>query len=98
MSIDVMKQALEALEFNQARWQGKDEAVTALRAAIEHAERPQTHSDGCWRWHHQCAVAKIERTQTQEPVAWMYRGNLLRYDPGPNAQDPVIPLYAGDPL
>jgi len=42
------------------------------------------------------ALAAIE--QAQEPVAWMYRGNLLRYDPGPNAQDPVIPLYAGDPL
>jgi hypothetical protein len=29
-----MKLALEALEFNQARWQGKDEALEALRTAL----------------------------------------------------------------
>ena len=79
MSIDVMNQALAALEMYLRLDTVEDsilleqviapEAITALRAAIE-----------------------------QEPVAWMYRGNLLRYDPGPNAQDPVIPLYAGDPL
>lgn len=37
------------------------EEIDELRAALEHAERPQTHSEECWRWHHQCAVAKIER-------------------------------------
>lgn len=77
MSIDAMRQALEALEqytnvvtssHDPNSWVtvadgGKParEAITALRAAIEHAERPQTHSEECWRWHHQCAVAKIER-------------------------------------
>ena len=87
MSLDAMKQALEALEL-LARYENPatkiqvrkprdggsivtmyphkvaSEAATALRAAIEHAERPQTHSEECWRWHHQCAVAKIERGNT----------------------------------
>jgi len=31
---EAMKLALEALEFNQARWQGKDEALEALRTAL----------------------------------------------------------------
>lgn len=68
MSIDAMKQALEALDGLSEPYDVL-RAQEALRAAIK-----------------------------QEPVAWMYRGNLLRYDPGLNAQDPVIPLYAGDPL
>jgi len=29
---EALKLALEALEFNQARWQGKDAAITAIRA------------------------------------------------------------------
>jgi len=66
MSIDAMKQALEVLEEVQkfmktSEW--FDTRTDALRAAIEHAERPQTHSDDCWKWHHECAVAKIERLQ-----------------------------------
>jgi len=51
MSIEAIKQALEALEFNQARWQGKDAAITALRAAIEQYD--QTSLELCeecgWR-------------------------------------------------
>ena len=39
-----------------------DEQITALRAALAQQEEPQTtHSSECWRWHHKCAVAKIER-------------------------------------
>jgi hypothetical protein len=35
------RMALEALIFNQARWQGKDEAVTALRQALSNSvEQP----------------------------------------------------------
>ena len=68
MSIDAMKQALEALLEHGSAYLGHDlaykSAVTALRVAIEQAERPQTHSEECWRWHHQCAVAKIERCNT----------------------------------
>jgi len=31
---ELLKLALEALEFNQARWQGKDEAITAIKEAL----------------------------------------------------------------
>lgn len=42
-------------------WINKSEAN--FRAAL--AQEPQTtHSDECWRWHHDCAVAKIERERT----------------------------------
>ena len=52
------KQALEALE--QDNPAGRTATITALRAAL--AQEPQTtHSAECWRWHHKCAVAKIER-------------------------------------
>ena len=65
MSIDAMKQALAALEHEAQR--GNDDAYRrerdALRAAIENAERPQTHSEECWRWHHQCAVEKVEQVK-----------------------------------
>lgn len=37
------------------------DTLESLRTAIEQAERQTTHSDECWRWHHACAVAKIER-------------------------------------
>ena len=34
--------------------------ISRLEAAL--AQEPQTtHSAACWRWHHRCAVAKIER-------------------------------------
>ena len=68
MTIEAMKQALEALENHTAiqhpqQRHDRDSAIDALRAAIKHAERPSTHSEDCWKWHHECAVAKIERLQ-----------------------------------
>jgi len=94
MSIDAMKQALEALEL-LARYENP-----ATRVQVR---KPRDGGPIVTMYPHKIASeaavalrAAIE--QAQEPVAWMYRGNLLRYDPGPNAQDPVIPLYAGDPL
>ena len=41
---EALKLALEALEFNQANWQGKDRAITAIKEALaapvqEHAEQ-----------------------------------------------------------
>ncbi len=79
MSIDAMKQALEALEM-YLRLDTVEDSIL-----LEQVIAP-------------VAIAALRAAIDQEPVAWMYRGNLLRYDPGPNAQDPVIPLYAGDPL
>lgn len=67
MTIEAMKQALDALElWSPALGHAlnkRAEAVVALRAAIEHAERPSTHSADCWRWHHACARAWIERNK-----------------------------------
>ena len=70
MSIEAMKQALEALEWIASvnamdyEYQRKaQKSIDALRAAIEHAERPSTHSEECWRWHHECAAAKINQLQ-----------------------------------
>ena len=54
------QQALEALE----DWDSPVAlpAMVALRAALAQQAEPQaTHSTECWRWHHKCAVAKIER-------------------------------------
>ena len=60
------QQALEALEgkrYTACGWRSDcDKAITALRAALAQQDEPQTtHSSECWRWHHKCAVAKIER-------------------------------------
>lgn len=94
MSIDAMKQALEALEL--LAWYENPATRVQVR-------KPRDGGPIVTMYPHKIASeaavalrAAIE--QAKEPVAWMYRGNLLRYDPGPNAQDPVIPLYAGDPL
>ncbi|CAB5222905.1 hypothetical protein UFOVP379_42 [uncultured Caudovirales phage] len=80
MSKEALKLALEALKFNQARWQGKDEAITALREAL--AEQPQVqpcagrncgstnpnlHSAECFEdYEKSTGMAQPE----QEPVAW----------------------------
>ena len=60
---DVLIQALEALEWS---WGGEPmgtlerDAIAALRAAL--ADQPQTtHSADCYKWHHDCAVAEVER-------------------------------------
>jgi hypothetical protein len=74
MSLDAMKQALEALEAEAAGWDSVSpvtrDAIIALLAAIEHAERPMTHSADCWRWHHACARAWIERNKPTAPRQW----------------------------
>jgi hypothetical protein len=36
-------------------------AEKKLAALAQQAEPQTTHSTECWRWHHKCAVAKIER-------------------------------------
>ena len=68
MSTELMKQALAAMEENashvaqgapSAEWARFCQARAALRVAIEHAKRPSTHSEDCWKWHHACAIRKI---------------------------------------
>ena len=48
------------------------DAIEALRAALAEPEPQLTHSPDCYRWHHACAVARIERAEKMEPVAWMH--------------------------
>lgn len=66
------QQALEALEridqadndcdfLNPSQCYQLDEAMTALRAAL--AEPQSTHSADCYKWHHECAIARIEETE-----------------------------------
>ena len=92
MSIDAIKQALEALEL--LAWYENPATRVQVR-------KPRDGGPIVTMYPHKIAfeaAVALRAAIEQEPVAWMYRGNLLRYDPGPNAQDSVIPLYAGDPL
>ena len=36
-----------------------ESAITALKAAL--AEPQTTHSADCYKWHHQCAIAEVQR-------------------------------------
>ena len=48
----------DAIRTTQTAWKmGYD----AAKAETQPAEPQTTHSSECWRWHHACAVAKIER-------------------------------------
>ena len=48
----------DAIRTTQTAWKmGYD----AAKAETQPAEPQITHSAECWRWHHGCAVAKIER-------------------------------------
>ena len=69
------QQALEALqkiylapehdEYIRVWWPACDEAITALRAALE---TQSTHSTDCYKWHHECAIAEVKRLRQQEQV------------------------------
>lgn len=79
MSTDVMKQALEDAHTRMEHYQdekARERAITALRQAIEQAERPTTHSEDCYKWHHACAVSRIEKTKNIQPVA-QYGTNFI---------------------
>lgn len=65
---EAAQQALEAIDraLPHAPPRGEFDALAdmadALRAALAELDgRQQTHSTECWRWHHECAVARIER-------------------------------------
>lgn len=55
-------------------------------------QQPQrTHWEGCDEVHPEC------KQPEQEPVAWIYRGNLHPFDPSDWAVEPVTPLYTSPP-
>jgi hypothetical protein len=85
MSIEAMKQALEALEESGLRWTNIVEAITSLRQAIEEAEKPCKYCHGTgdvhdqtgeWRGVCVCEAGKAEKHEvSQEPVgyvSWSY--------------------------
>lgn len=104
------QQALEALEridqadndcdfLNPSQCYQLDEAMTALRAAL--AEPQTTHSEECYKWHHKCAIARIERKAepVQEPVAWMHTNGVGHVYFRKKPQDKVFnprPVYLKD--
>lgn len=45
-------------------WRDVNNSINDLRAAL--AEPQSTHSADCWKWHHECAIAKIERESKHE--------------------------------
>ena len=44
---EALKLALEALEYNQANWQGKDKAITAIKEALAQPEQEPVAWQGC---------------------------------------------------
>jgi hypothetical protein len=69
--IEVMRQALEALEIYGAKSPDVDDTITALRLAIEQAEKQEHHAASC-------ALLKIpsrdcDCQEMREPVAWRYK-------------------------
>ena len=62
---ELMQQALDALEIYGAKSPDVADTITVLR---ERLTRESTHSQECWRWHHECAVTKLERLAQPEPL------------------------------
>lgn len=67
MSIEAMKQALEALEDAVSAWRAEMEFRSCIDAAEPWAKAAESlraaipHSEDCWRWHHECAAIRMER-------------------------------------
>ena len=85
------QQALTALEldaYGEPPRHERNVAIDALRAALA---TQSTHSADCYKWHHECAIARIEETEElrealkaalaeseklSEPVAWMHTNGV----------------------
>jgi hypothetical protein len=93
MSIEAMKQALEALEnvrnYDKENLYGLDEDLTALRAAIAEAEKQR--------------LTDVQQEMEQEPVAWMVYtldGKSVCVTDNPQdftEQHRALPLYTHPP-
>jgi uncharacterized UPF0160 family protein len=98
--IDAMKEALEAVKRlndidGMYSWVSTERA---LRQAIEEAEKP-THTDHPSRHWDRTCPACVAEAEKQEPVAWIYNGQLHQFDPADWAIEPesVQPLYTAPP-
>ena len=109
--IDVMKMALEALEYHQEKTRPihkTQETITALRQAIEQAEKESTlqemsdigqeaHTDHPMRHWDRTCPACVAEAEKQEPVAWMSQGGDVSRSKKHFEEmgfNFVIPLYA----
>jgi hypothetical protein len=111
MSIEAMKQAVEAFEHIKKyvtddgampeNWDAYHEkeyfALEALRQAIEQAEKQEKLCKYCGGIGR--VVCDGRCMPEQEPKAWIYEGNLHIFDPTDWAIEPesVQPLYAAPP-
>ena len=65
--IDAVRDAVD-VEFDDI-WKLSDDSILAVIAAVEdwhkakRDSRVRTHSEGCWRWHNECAESLIEWQQ-----------------------------------
>ena len=96
---EAMKMALEAL--TNPSTVAVQHAIALLQEELakpEQAEKP-THTDHPSRhWDRTCPACLAE-AEKQEPVAWMYNGELHIFDPTEWAIEPesVQPLYTAPP-
>lgn len=71
---ELMQEAWETLNLVLAPFPVDDQrclrVARMLEKRLKQLEVQSTHSNDCWRWHHECAIAKIERMAQpeQEPV------------------------------
>ena len=108
MSIEAMKQALEALEIEDSACRHEKEmtpehiasSITVLRQAIEQAEQ-QTHTDHPMRHWDRTCPACVAEAEKQEPVAWMTNSeqDVTAEFLFSHVQTPMhkIPLYTAPP-
>ena len=67
---ELMQEAWETLNLVLAPFPVDDQrclrVARMLEKRLKQLEVQSTHSDDCWRWHHECAIAKIERLAQPE--------------------------------
>jgi hypothetical protein len=91
------QQVLDALEYNQANWQGKDKAIETLRARLAQTK----HWSDC-AVHSEPAYPAGECDCGLVPVAWADKHDIERegHDFYVNRQQPAkdgVPLYTAPP-
>ena len=57
---EAAQQALDALV---SQFDGRADAINILSAALE---TQSTHSTDCYKWHHGCAIAEINRLRKEK--------------------------------
>ena len=63
-------------------------------------ETQSTHSADCYKWHHQCAIAEVDRLRSQpepEAVAWIVDEGEVQLSWNQPAYSKATPLYTSPP-